>query len=324
MMTIIVFWALVLVSLKLLVMILIDAFRPLPKPTGKREPRESMFQLGTDGSSGSGLCLQRSQHRGQYRGHPEQTNALLLATTAQWKQAKQTVESAYKDLASFDGRGPDDLPSWSAPPASNKVTVKIDLWGLDLKAILRLVGLRKWRMKRVGIRQFSEYRTLGSKVVRAKLALAKNLSIDLQRVLDEDLWAHPDYLHWNGLNLNLVLGTRSNKAKNLDIGWIKKSTYYDYEDGSPTPDYYVWMLPNHDFTEWEVMGVLSYAEVGRCIHRMRRSNSSAKKRGSSYRRQDIFEGEQMIGIRKYDYKAERRWTHPLDWYRKVTSTKAGK
>jgi hypothetical protein len=43
MMTIIIFWALVLVSLKLLVAIIIDAFRPLPKPTGKRKSRKSPF-----------------------------------------------------------------------------------------------------------------------------------------------------------------------------------------------------------------------------------------------------------------------------------------
>ena len=43
MMAIIVFWALILVSLKLLALIIVDAFRPLPKPTAQRKPRKSPF-----------------------------------------------------------------------------------------------------------------------------------------------------------------------------------------------------------------------------------------------------------------------------------------
>ena len=43
MIAIIVFWTLILVSLKLLAMIIVDAFRPLPKPTAKRKPRKSPF-----------------------------------------------------------------------------------------------------------------------------------------------------------------------------------------------------------------------------------------------------------------------------------------
>lgn len=43
MIAIIVFWTLILVSLKLLAMVIVDAFRPLPKPTAKRKPRKSPF-----------------------------------------------------------------------------------------------------------------------------------------------------------------------------------------------------------------------------------------------------------------------------------------
>lgn len=43
MITIIVFWTLILVSLKLLALIIVDAFRPLPKPTANRKPRKSPF-----------------------------------------------------------------------------------------------------------------------------------------------------------------------------------------------------------------------------------------------------------------------------------------
>lgn len=39
----VVFWTLILVSLKLLALIIVDAFRPLPKPTAKRKPRKSPF-----------------------------------------------------------------------------------------------------------------------------------------------------------------------------------------------------------------------------------------------------------------------------------------
>lgn len=43
MIAIIIFWTLILVSLKLLAMIVVDAFRPLPKPAAKRKPRKSPF-----------------------------------------------------------------------------------------------------------------------------------------------------------------------------------------------------------------------------------------------------------------------------------------
>ena len=275
MIAIIIFWTLLLVSLKLLALIVMDAFRPLPKPTGERESRESAF-----------LCP---------------TKAALTAMK--------------------NGRGIEDLPTWPAPPpppppvAPDRVILKIDSWGLDLKAASRLVGLRKWQMAR---HDFADpnYRGLGKKSVSAKLALAKSLDIPLKRVLNEDLWRHPDYLRWRGLNLNLVLGSRSTKFFNVNFGWVKNSALYDCGDRSPIPDYYIWMLPNHDFTEWEVMGVISYAEAARCVSRMRRSNSRAIKRGSSYRRPDCLEGKLSVGIRKCDIHGERSWMHPLDWYRK--------
>jgi len=43
MIAIIIFWTLILVSLKLLALIIADSFRPLPKPTAKRKPRKSSF-----------------------------------------------------------------------------------------------------------------------------------------------------------------------------------------------------------------------------------------------------------------------------------------
>ena len=237
MLAIIVFWALILVSLKLLVTIIIDSFRPLPKPTGKRESRESMF-----------LCP---------------TKAALTAIK--------------------NGRGPDDLPTWPAPPpAQLSVKATIDLWGGDLEAIKRLVGLRKWHIARHGRPQ--DYQGLGNKTVRAKLALAKSLGMDVEEVLSKDDWINPDYLRWNGLNLNLVLGTRTSAHRNLNFGWIKKSAYYGFN----AADYYVWMLPNHDFSKWEVMGVLSYSDLKALRDR-----------------QDLYESHRFFGINR------PAWVPPL-------------
>lgn len=298
MIAIIVFWTLILVSLKLLALVIVDAFRPLPKPTAKRKPRKSPFL--------------------------DPLSVTLMA------MAK--------------GRGSEDLlrEEWAEPLTPDEVTVKIDLWGFDLEAQKRLVGLRKWEIARHGYRP-KNYHGLSPKFVRAKLALAKDLGIPLKRVLNEDLWRHPDYLRWNGLTLNLVLGNRGSGYQNLNYGWIKKSAYYDYGDGSPAPDYYIWMLPNDDFSEWKVVGVLSFSDLNGCVKVILRSSKRYEKRkrlieeiadselasGESQdqvkewvrgqlpkKRRDLLENEQFFGIRLDSFNRPT-WVHPIEWFRQA-------